>query len=123
MIFDRSRLFIAPIVMAVMAPVSVFAYSKPLSRDLPLIGNDWTIEIPDLMNALLGISVGIAAILAVVMLAIGGFKYMTSESVFNMGEAKEQIANALIGLLIVLAAILILTTINPNIVSLEVLNI
>jgi hypothetical protein len=102
---------------------TVFAEYRPLSRNLPIIGQNWNIGIPALLEAFLGISVGIAAILAVIMLAIGGFKYMTTDSVFKMGDAKEQIANALIGLLIVLAAILILETINPNLVSLQVLEL
>ena len=102
---------------------SALAQYRPLSRELPVIGENWEIGMVGLLNAFLGISVGIAAILAVIMLAIGGFKYMTSESVFKMGDAKEQIANALIGLLIVLSAVLILQTINPNLVSLEVLDL
>jgi len=90
----------------------------PLSRNPPLIGTTVT-SVPDLLNALLGLSVGVAAVLAVIMLAIGGFKYMTTDSMFALGNAKEQIANAIIGLLIVLTAILILRTINPEIVSLN----
>jgi len=94
---------------------------NPLSGDLPVIGQNWA-SLPDIINAFLGLTVGVAAILAVIMLSIGGFKYMTSESMFRLGDAREQIANAIIGLLIVLAAVLILKTINPQLVSLNVLN-
>lgn len=73
----------------------------------------------NLLNALLTISVGVAAVLAVIILTIGGFKYMTSESIFNIGGAKEQITNAIVGLLIVLTAILMLSIINPEIVKLK----
>jgi len=62
----------------------------------------------------------VAAVLAVIMLAIGGFKYMTSESVFKIGGAKEQITGAIVGLLIVLASITILYTINPRLVEIRI---
>lgn len=90
----------------------------PLSKDLPLIGGQMG-DVNELLNDLLGISVGLAALLAVIVLSIGGFKYMTSESVFNMGGAKEQITNAIVGLLIVLAAVLVLGFINADIVSMK----
>lgn len=70
-----------------------------------------------LLNYLFTISIGVAAILAVIMLTIGGFRYMTSESVFNLGSAKEKITNAIVGILIVLTAVLVLATINPDIVK------
>lgn len=76
--------------------------------------------LPKLLNTLIGISVAVAATLAVIMIAVGGFKYMTTDSMFAMGNAKEQITNAIVGLLIVLAAILILKTINPCLVTMNV---
>jgi hypothetical protein len=91
-----------------------------LSKSLPLIGsNSVPTDLPVLFNKLLGISVGFAAGLAVIMLSIGGFKYMTSESMFSMGSAKEQITNAVVGLLIVLSAVIVLSYINPELVSLQ----
>lgn len=91
-----------------------------LSENLPLIGsNSVTTDLVTLSNNLLGISVGLAAALAVIMLSIGGFKYMTSESMFSMGSAREQITNAVVGLLIVLSAVLVLGYINPDLVSLK----
>jgi hypothetical protein len=69
-----------------------------------------------LLNYIFAISIGVAAILAVIMLTIGGFRYMTSESVFSLGSAKENITNAIVGILIVLTAVLVLKTINPDIV-------
>ena len=88
----------------------------PLSGPtLPGVPADPTL--PQMLNAILGWSVGLAAILAVIMLAIGGFNYMTSESVFKMGDAKEKITNAIIGLLIVLGAVFFLGYINPDIIS------
>lgn len=96
----------------------------PLVPDIPFIGGAWYrpdgLGFVGLLQALIGMSVGLAAVLAVVMLAIGGFKYMTTDSAFKLGDAKEQITNAIIGLLIVLTAVLILNTINPQLTSLDV---
>jgi hypothetical protein len=100
-------------------PVVVYAAEfsyAPLTGDIPFLGDTFT-SLSDVWNAFLMISIVIAAILAVIMLAVGGFKYMASESVFKVQGAKEQMANAIIGLLIVLAAILILVTINSNIIN------
>jgi hypothetical protein len=99
------------------APFAVFAEDyASLSGNIPFLGTDWS-DLGTVWNAFLRISVVVAAILAVIMLAIGGFKYMASESVFVVQGAKQQMANAIIGLLIVLAAILILVTINDQIVN------
>ena len=94
----------------------------PLSPTLPVIGDlSGEISLPDLINALFTIAIVLSAILAVIMVAIGGFQYMTTDSVFSMGNAKERISDALIGLLIVLTAILLLQTINPELVKLKIL--
>lgn len=53
-------------------------------------------------------------ILSVIMMIVGGLKYMGSESFFKKGEGKEQIFAALSGLLIALVSILIISTILPG---------
>jgi hypothetical protein len=112
--------------LSVVAPLYALAADAgtfvALSPDLP-IGNSWTSGgLSGFLNNMLGLSVAIAAGLAIIMLAIGGFKYMTTDSVFSMGSAKEQIGDAIIGLLIVLLAVLLLSTINPDLVSLKIFN-
>jgi hypothetical protein len=91
----------------------------PLSKNLPggEANSPFGGGIFQLLNWLFTVSIGVAAILAVIMLTIGGFRYMTSESVFKLGDAKGNISNAIIGLLIVLTAVLALATINPEIVK------
>lgn len=92
----------------------------PLTKGgIPLVSGN-TVDMQVLLNALLGLTVGVAALLAIIMIVIGGFEYMTTDSAFKMGNAKERITNAIVGLLIVLAAVLILQTINPDIVSLNI---
>lgn len=89
-----------------------------LVPQLPLLGNQTSV--PALLNALFGITVGVAAILAVLMFTIGGFRYMASEAIGSKGDAKSQMQSAVLGLLLVLAAVLILNTINPDITMLNI---
>lgn len=59
----------------------------------------------------------LAGILAVVMIIIGGFQYMTSAgSTDSIGRAKDRITNAILGLLLAAASWVILNTINPDLV-------
>jgi len=59
-----------------------------------------------------------AAILALVMLVVGGVQYIGSAGNTSvLGDAKSRIINALLGLVLALAAWLILYTINPDLVD------
>lgn len=69
------------------------------------------------INTLYALSIGIAALLAVIKIIIAGVKWMMSDVVTNKMEAKEDIKGALLGLLIVLGAVLIITVINPDILK------
>ena len=59
------------------------------------------------------IGLGIAGILAVVMITIGGVMYMTTEAVGDKSDAKNKINNAIFGLILALSSFLLLKTINP----------
>ena len=61
-------------------------------------------------------AVGIAALGALV---IGGFIYMSSDLIDTKSEAKKWIWGAISGLLLALAAYLILYTINPDLIRLK----
>ena len=67
-----------------------------------------------LINALYALSIGIAALLAVIKIIIGGVKWMLTDIVTQKSEAKKDITGALLGLLVVLGAVLILNVINPE---------
>ncbi len=101
-------------------------YSVPVlvlaSSFVPLVGIpgvDGEMDFSTYMNALYALSISIAALLAVVKIIIAGVKWMLTDVVTSKGEAKKDIEGALIGLLVVVAAVLILTVINPNLVQLE----
>lgn len=66
------------------------------------------------------VSLGAAGILAVLMLVVAGVQYtLGAVSEQAKSDAKDRIRSAILGLLIVLAAYLILWTINPDLVRLE----
>lgn len=71
------------------------------------------------LSKIIPLFIGICAILAVVMIVIGGIEYMTNEIVSNKEEGKKKIRNAIAGLLLALAAWLILYTINPKILDVD----
>jgi len=59
--------------------------------------------------------IGVAGLSAFVMLVMGGVKYLTSAgNPSAIGDAKDQIKSALLGLLIILTAWLVLQVINPD---------
>lgn len=69
-------------------------------------------------------SLGIAVILALIMIVLSGYTYMTSGgNAQKVTTAKEMFAGAFIGLIILFAAVLILRTINPELANFRGLNI
>lgn len=69
------------------------------------------------LNAMITIFIGICAILAVIMIVIGGMEYMGSELIASKEEGKERILHAIFGLLLALGAWTLLNQINPNILK------
>ena len=69
------------------------------------------------LNIIIKLAIGIAAVLAVVLIVMGVIQYMSTELVSGKEEGKKRITNAVLGLLVALGAWLILYTINPNLLS------
>jgi hypothetical protein len=94
---------------------------------VPLIGvpgiDTTNLGVAAYINALYLLAISIAAFLAVGMLILAGFKYMLSDVVTQKEEAKKDIRGAILGLLIVIAAVLILETINPQLTNLRILQL
>jgi hypothetical protein len=78
-----------------------------------------TTGLGDYLNIVVKFTIGFAGVLAVVMIVLGGITYMGSESFTKKEDAKGMIGHAIGGLLLALAAFLILNTINPNLVRLH----
>jgi hypothetical protein len=71
------------------------------------------------LNILINLFIGICAILAMIMIVMGGIQYMTSGLVSSKESAKETITNAILGLLLALGAFAILNTINPDLLTVD----
>ncbi len=92
----------------------------------PLPGLDRIIEgegaFTQYLVTVFNLSIGGAAILAVLMIIIGGMQYTTAyDRPGAKQDAKERIKNALLGLLLVLVAWLLLFEINPDLVSFKLI--
>ncbi|OGZ04893.1 MAG: hypothetical protein A3C93_03785 [Candidatus Lloydbacteria bacterium RIFCSPHIGHO2_02_FULL_54_17] len=75
---------------------------------------------PDLSTYLQGVVtvvIGVAGILAMIMLVYCGIRLMVSQSASGRSEAKECIWNAIFGLLLAIGAWVLLYTINPLLLS------
>jgi type IV secretory pathway VirB2 component (pilin) len=69
------------------------------------------------LNIIIKLFFGIAGVLAVVMIVMGGIQYMTSELISSKEEGKNTIVHAILGLLLALGAWLILNAINPDLLN------
>ncbi|MDP2837938.1 MAG: pilin [Candidatus Moranbacteria bacterium] len=75
-------------------------------------------DLPGYIKAIYKIALIVVTLSAVLMITIGGFMYLTSAgNTAAMSSAKSVIADALIGLVIALAAWLVLYVINPDLVN------
>ncbi|XOU94435.1 MAG: pilin [Candidatus Kerfeldbacteria bacterium] len=85
---------------------------------------DGKYQVKNLQCFIVGIYVyfsGVAGILATVMIMYGGVKYVISMgNPSRMGDAKDTIFSAVVGLVLVLGAYVLLNLINPNITTLKV---
>lgn len=81
---------------------------------------DFTKECPlgNYLNIVINLTIGLIAVIAMVMIVMGGIEYITSELISSKASAKERITGAIVGLLIALGSYLILNTLNPNLLNL-----
>ncbi|HEY4508701.1 MAG TPA: hypothetical protein VJC13_00235 [Candidatus Paceibacterota bacterium] len=87
---------------------------------LPGIGDatgktDLTTYIP----AAFKFGIGLAAVMAFVMITFGGIMYATSDAITGKSQGREYIEHALWGLILVIGAYVLLYTINPKILSFD----
>lgn len=75
----------------------------------------------DYLGTIYKLAITVGALIAVVMLVTGGVRYMLSESFTDIDKAKKRIINALWGLTILIGSFLILYTINPNLLTFNLL--
>ena len=81
------------------------------------------VSIPWIMEYIQGIYkylLGVAIFLAIIMISIAGFRWLTAGGNASViGEAKKQITNVIIGLLLAFGVTIVLETINPQLINLR----
>lgn len=104
--------------LAVHGQTNTFA---PLNPSLPgikeFVGSN---SIPDLLNNIYKICIGIAAVLAVLQIMRAGVLYMGGDSITEKKEARDLISMSVIGLVLVLAPTIVFSIINPDILQLKI---
>lgn len=116
--------------------IGVF-YCRPSVLDQPVSGFTALAPIPGLtdpsstsvvnqgsfanfFNNLYKYLIGLAAVLAVIMIIWGGLEISTKDSVSKQSDGKARIYNAIFGLVLVLSPVLVFSIINPSILNLSI---
>src|SRR3989338_4304227 len=96
-------------------------YARAVEYNLiqPLPGIQTVSSFPQYIESALPFILSLAAILAAVMIVVGGVEYAISLSEDGKKLAKSRINNAILGLLLALVSYLILYTINPDLTKLK----
>src|SRR3990167_735226 len=77
-------------------------------------------SLANFFNNLYKYVIGLAAVLAVIMIIWGGLEYSTQDSVSKKSDGKERIIQAILGLVLVLSPVLVFSIINPGILNLSI---
>lgn len=99
----------------VVAPI-VSAYE--VLQPLPNLTGKETSSVGGYLSNIYLIGIGLAGVLAVLMIVIGGIQYVASGiSPSAKEDAKGKITSAILGLLLALLSYIILNTINPDLLN------
>ncbi len=92
----------------------------------PLPGTENTegrVDVVSYLPRVFTLMIGIAGVLAVLMIMIGGIQYLSTDAISGKQQGKERVQNALWGLLLALGSWVILATISPNLLRFDVGNV
>ncbi|MBI4142979.1 hypothetical protein HY480_03840 [Candidatus Uhrbacteria bacterium] len=94
---------------------------KPIkiAIDIPGVQGKQVADLREYLIRIYQYGIVVAAILAVVVIMIGGVIWLTSGGADRLKTAQQWIGNAIIGLLLVLGSYVLLQTINPDLVRLQ----
>lgn len=80
------------------------------------------VDLTSYLQNLFKFAIAFATVLAIFMITLGGIQYMSTDAIGKKKDGIEKIKGALIGLALAILAWLILFTVNPKLVSLDVVN-
>ena len=117
----RSLLFVIFIALLVFSPIA-HGVELPLGgrtpENDPQIGRNTPVG---MVNDFYILALAVSGILAFGAIVLGAVKYAASVGNSTLqGDAKDQIKQALLGLLLLLGAVIILNTINPDLTTLSI---
>ena len=115
------EILITAYLLLLVVPTIVFGQEIVTMTTLPGMPNPGESGVDGYITTLYTVSISAAALLVVIKLIIAGVKYMFSEIVTDNSDAKKDIQAALLGILIILAAVTVLNTINPQLTNLDIL--
>lgn len=119
---SRNKILLA--ILALLLPSATYGAAEftPLV-ELPGLSADIVngSGLSEYINYLLRLSIIAGALIAVVKLILAGVQYVGNDLITDKSDAKKDIQSALLGLGIIILAITILTTINPNITKVTIL--
>lgn len=114
----RSFFLILSILAALATPPMLAIAGDPTYELITPIGTlSGKVTLSQYLNGIYVTIIGIAGILAVLMLVICGIKLMGSGEAQGKSEARQCITNAIFGLLLAIGSWVILNTINPQLVG------
>ena len=118
------------IVSAQSAPAGQYTLLEPLpcipskdanGKDVCTAGTQMqTVDFKTYVQYAFNLIIALAAVAAVFMIVMGGFKYTSTDSFTGKNEGRKMIEEAIKGLLLVLCAYLLLKTIDPRLVEIPV---
>ncbi|MEK7452227.1 MAG: pilin, partial [Patescibacteria group bacterium] len=94
--------------------------SDPLVLNVGIGSMKQTLDLGEYINTVYSWMIGAGITFAIVFIMIAGLQYVLGASGTEVGKAKERIMNATIGLILLLCVHLILKTVNPYLVNLQV---
>ena len=120
----------APLLLFFVLSFSLFAFRFSLAQEIPLevriggavsgVGEFVVQDLGQYLSILYNYLIGIAGVLATVMIMVGGVRWLLAAGdPGKIGAAKETIGSAVIGLALALGSFLVLNTINPQLVELR----
>lgn len=109
-------------VSILLLPLKAFAGWK-LEVPIPPMKSGVEVTLSDYVTNIYNFVAMAVGIVGVLMFLVGGFQYMISAGNKSVsGEAKKTMINAIVGIVLVLAAYIFLSTINKQLVNFEGLN-
>lgn len=120
-LFTKNYAYIATLIGLLC--IALVAETASAQEYIPLAGipgvTSGSVNLTSYINALFLLSISLGAMIGVIKIGLGGFKYMMSEVVTSKEDARKDITGALIGLGILLSTFVVLYAINPELVNMN----